>query len=154
MQSKLYRRGAATFSLGNVPIPIPMGQTVGGSTTVNSGTCYRTPDRVLRRWQQDLGLDELGPEQMGPYFERVERVIGVSKAKTELLGGNGRVIARGCRELGFTRHGPLRRNAPACDGQGVCCFGCPTESQPRAITRPLPPKIGRASCRERVYGLV
>lgn len=129
MQQKLYRRGGGTFSLGNVGIPIPLGQTVGGTTTVNSGTCYRTPDRVLREWQRDLGLSELGPDQLGPYFDRVERVLGVEHAKAALLGGNGRVIARGCDALGFTRHGPLKRNAPACDGQGVCVFGCPTDAK-------------------------
>ncbi|MGE5184348.1 MAG: FAD-dependent oxidoreductase [Acidobacteriota bacterium] len=129
MQSKLYRRGGSTFSVGNVPIPIPLGQTVGGSTTVNSGTCYRTPERVLHRWQQELGLAELGAEQLDPYFERVEGVLGVAQAKAELMGGNGRVIARGCDALGFTRHHPLKRNAPDCDGQGVCCFGCPTDAK-------------------------
>jgi choline dehydrogenase-like flavoprotein len=129
MQQKLYRRGGSTFSIGNVGIPIPLGQSVGGTTTVNSGTCYRTPDRVLHAWQKDLGLRELGPEQLGPYFERVEAVLGVERAKAELMGGNGRVIARGCDALGFTRHGPLKRNAPACDGQGVCCFGCPTDAK-------------------------
>ena len=78
MQQKLYRRGGSTFSVGNVGIPIPLGQTVGGTTTVNSGTCYRTPDRVLARaGSDDLGLDELGPEQHGPYFDRVEAVLGV-----------------------------------------------------------------------------
>ena len=129
MQQKLYRRGGSTFSVGNVGIPIPLGQTVGGSTTVNSGTCYRTPDRVLREWQHELGLHELGPDELGPYFDRVEAVLGVEYAKAEHLGGNGRVIARGCDKLGFTRHGPLKRNAPACDGQGVCCFGCPTDAK-------------------------
>ena len=129
MQQKLYRRGGSTFSIGNVGIPIPLGQTVGGTTTVNSGTCYRAPDRVLHAWQQKLGLRDLGPEQLGPYFDRVEAVLGVDRAKAELMGGNGRVIARGCNALGFTRHGPLKRNAPACDGQGVCCFGCPTDAK-------------------------
>ncbi len=129
MQQRLYRRGGGTFSVGNVGIPIPLGQTVGGTTTVNSGTCYRTPERVLRRWQGELGLHELGPDQMGGYFERVEAVLGVEQAKAELMGGNGRVIARGCDALGFTKHGPLKRNAPACDGQGVCCFGCPTDAK-------------------------
>jgi choline dehydrogenase-like flavoprotein len=129
MQQKLYRRGGSTFSVGNVGIPIPLGQSVGGTTTVNSGTCYRTPDRVLRRWHDELGLGELGPDAMAPYFERVEAVLGVERAKAELMGGNGRVIARGCDALGFTKHGPLKRNAPACDGQGVCCFGCPTDAK-------------------------
>ncbi len=129
MQQKLYRRGGSTFSIGNVAIPIPLGQTVGGTTTVNSGTCYRTPDRVLGHWQEDLGLSELGPEAMGRHFERVEGVLGVERAKAELLGGNGRVIERGATRLGLVRHGPLKRNAPACDGQGVCCFGCPTDAK-------------------------
>ncbi|MBS1118731.1 MAG: hypothetical protein H6Q90_959 [Deltaproteobacteria bacterium] len=129
MQQKLYRRGGSTFSIGNVAIPIPLGQTVGGTTTVNSGTCYRTPDRVLGEWATELGLSELAPDRMGGYFERVEAVLGVEPARKELLGGNGRVIARGCKALGFTRHGPLKRNAPACDGQGVCCFGCPTDAK-------------------------
>ena len=129
MQQKLYRRGGTTFSVGNVGIPIPLGQTVGGSTTVNSGTCFRTPERVLASWRDDLGLDELAPDRMGGYFERVEAVLGVEAARAELLGGNGRVIARGCDALGFTKHGPMRRNAPACDGQGVCCFGCPTDAK-------------------------
>ncbi len=129
MQQKLYRRGGSTFSVGNVPIPIPLGQTVGGTTTVNSGTCYRTPDRVLAAWRDDLGLADLAPAAMAPYFERVEAVLEVERAKPEFLGGNGRVIARGATALGLTRHGPLLRNAPACDGQGVCCFGCPTDAK-------------------------
>lgn len=128
-QQKLYRRGGSTFSVGNVGIPIPLGQSVGGSTTVNSGTCYRTPDRVLTEWRDELGLDELAPDRLGAYFERVEGVLGVERAKATLMGGNGRVIERGCNALGFTRHGPLKRNAPACDGQGVCCFGCPTDAK-------------------------
>jgi choline dehydrogenase-like flavoprotein len=129
MQQKLYRRGGTTISIGNVPIPIPIGKSVGGTTTINSGTCYRTPDRVLASWVTDLGLTELGPEHMGPYFDRVETVLQVEAARAELLGGNGRVIARGADALGFTRHKPLLRNAPACDGQGVCCFGCPTDAK-------------------------
>ena len=129
MQQKLYRRGGSTFSVGNVGIPIPLGQTVGGTTTVNSGTCYRTPDRVLREWQHQLGLQELGPDELAPYFNRVEAVLGVDYAKAEHLGGNGRVIARGCDKLGIKSHGPLKRNAPDCDGQGVCCFGCPTDAK-------------------------
>ena len=129
MQQKLYRRQGATFSVGNVGIPIPLGQSVGGSTTVNSGTCYRTPDRVLAHWRDDYGLDELAPDEMARYFDRVEAVLGVEQAKASLLGGNGRVIARGCAALGFTQHHALRRNAPACDGQGVCCFGCPTDAK-------------------------
>src|SRR5262249_2265418 len=129
MQQKLYRRAGSTFSIGNVGIPIPLGQTVGGSTTVNSGTCLRAPDRVLASWRDELGLDQRAPARRARYFERDGPVLGVEVARAELRGGNGRVIARGCDALGFPRHGPLTRNAPACDGQGVCCFGCPTDAK-------------------------
>ena len=124
----MYRARGATFSVGNVTIPIPLGQTVGGTTTINSGTCYRPPARVHRHWRDDLGLAELSEDALAPYFEKVERVLGVSDAKAEYLGGNGRVIARGCEKLGF-KHRPLRRNAPDCDGKGVCVFGCPTDAK-------------------------
>jgi len=128
MQRKLYRDMGATLSLGNAVIPIPIGRTVGGTTAINSGTCYRTPERVLRHWVDELGLDELGPEKLAPYFERVEATLGVAPADAKYLGGVARVIARGCDALGY-RHQPLRRNAPECDGQGVCCFGCPTDAK-------------------------
>src|SRR5690606_33091468 len=38
MQRKMYPQMGLTGSVGNVAIPIPIGRTVGGSTTVNSGT--------------------------------------------------------------------------------------------------------------------
>jgi hypothetical protein len=128
MQRKLYRDMGATVALGNVSIPIPIGRGVGGTTTINSGTCYRAPERIFDKWQHELGLDELSAEAMAPHYERVEGVMGVAPAAPQFLGGVARVIARGCDALGW-KHAPLRRNAPDCDGQGVCCFGCPTDAK-------------------------
>lgn len=128
-QRKLYRASGATFSIGNVLIPIPMGRTVGGTTTINSGTCFRTPDAVLVRWGKELGLTALSPEAMAPHFERVEQVLGVAPVPEQYLGGSANVVRRGAAALGMVRHGPLARNAPGCDGQGVCCFGCPTDAK-------------------------
>lgn len=125
----LYRDHGATFSLGNAAIPIPIGRTVGGTTAVNSGTCYRAPARVFRAWREELGLVDLTDEVMDRHYARVEEVLEVARARAELLGGVGRVIARGCERLGYRRHGPLLRNAPDCDGQGVCCFGCPSDAK-------------------------
>lgn len=127
MQRKMYRNGGATFALGNVGIPIPIGKTVGGTTTINSGTCYRVPPWVLEHWRAE-GLREFTEEMLAPYYERVEDVLGVEEARAEYLGGVARVIARGCDALGY-QHKPLRRNAPDCDGKGVCCFGCPTDAK-------------------------
>ncbi|MCS6914522.1 MAG: GMC family oxidoreductase [Myxococcota bacterium] len=128
MQRKLYRDMGATVAVGNTLIPIPLGRAVGGTTTVNSGTCYRAPARVLKKWRQDYGLTELTDQEMAACYERVEQVLGVAPAQPAYLGGVARVVARGATALGY-RHGPLLRNAPDCDGQGVCCFGCPTDAK-------------------------
>jgi choline dehydrogenase-like flavoprotein len=128
MQKKLYRDMGMTTAVGNVAIPIPIGRGVGGTTTINSGTCYRAPARILDDWREKHGIAGMSAESMDPYYARVEEVLGVTEAELRYVGGVGRVVARGCDALGW-KHAPLRRNAPACDGQGVCCFGCPTDAK-------------------------
>ncbi|MSP60131.1 MAG: GMC oxidoreductase [Myxococcales bacterium] len=128
MQKKMFRDMGATISVGNVAIPIPIGRTVGGTTTINSGTCYRAPERVLKSWRDQHGLSDFSSEMLDPYYRRVEEVLGVAEARGEFLGGIARLIGRGCDALGY-QHKPLRRNAPDCDGKGVCCFGCPTDAK-------------------------
>src|SRR5207247_2186209 len=128
MQRLLYRDMGATFALGNAAIFLPVGKSVGGSTTINSGTCYRPPARVLASWRDKLGLADFTPEMMEPYLDKVETTLGVATAEARYLGGVARMIAKGCDALGY-KHRPLRRNAPGCDGQGVCCFGCPTDAK-------------------------
>ncbi|MEZ4224440.1 MAG: GMC family oxidoreductase [Polyangiaceae bacterium] len=123
--SRMYVGRGATLALGNIAAPVWAGRTVGGTTTVNSGTCYRAPERTLHRWQARYGLSMLGRAALDPYYDRVEAMLEVAPAERAYLGGSARVIARGAEALGLS-HSPLRRNAPSCDGQGVCCFGCPT----------------------------
>ncbi len=122
---KLYRDQAMTVAIGNVGIPVWAGRAVGGSTVINSGTCYRAPEQVLRGWREEMGLAGFSSASMDPYYSRVEEMLRVTPAKMELTGGVGRVISRGAGALGLSHH-TLARNAPDCDGQGVCCFGCPT----------------------------
>ena len=42
----IYRDGGTTMALGNPPIALPLGRAVGGTTVINSGTCYRPPAAV------------------------------------------------------------------------------------------------------------
>ncbi len=39
----MYRDGGSTIAVGAPPIALPIGRAVGGTTVVNSGTCYRPP---------------------------------------------------------------------------------------------------------------
>lgn len=125
---KFYRRPYEMLTFGNTIIGLPMGKLVGGSTAINTGTCWRTPEWILTRWVKEFGLVELSPEKLEPYFRRVEAILRVEEAKEKVIGGIKNVIARGCDALGF-RHYPVKRNAPDCDAQAVCDFGCPTDAR-------------------------
>lgn len=131
----MYRDQGLTSTLGFPGVPLPLGCTLGGTTTVNSGTMFRTPDKVLHRWQRELGLARLSPDDLAPYYERVERDLHVQAVKPHLWGKNSEVIRRGAGALGLS-HGPLRRNvSDACKGSGMCCFGCPEDGkQPMHLT--------------------
>jgi hypothetical protein len=121
---RFYRAAGSVVTVGNAVIPVMSGSLVGGSTTINEGTCFRTPDRVLAEWARH-GLEDLAPEKMGGYFDRVEAVLQVTRATPAQVGGVGTVVARGADALGYS-HRALDRNAPDCDGAGTCEFGCPT----------------------------
>ncbi len=127
MLARLYRDGGQTVTVGNPPVGLPLGRGIGGTTLVNSGTCFRTPPRVLARWRDEFGL-ELDEESMRAHFERVERALSVGEVTPELAGNNAAVARRGAERLGWS-HGYLRRNAKGCVGSGVCVFGCPTSAK-------------------------
>lgn len=143
-QWRMFRDGGATLAYGNAFLPVPMGRTVGGSTTVNSGTCYRVPPSVQRRWVLEEGLAALAPGALDASYEKVEAMLRVAPATWETLGGCARVIARGAEALGLA-HGPLVRNAPDCDGRGLCCFGCPTDAKRSTNVSYIPAALERGA---------
>jgi choline dehydrogenase-like flavoprotein len=72
-------------------------------------------------------------------------MLQVTPAEVQHLGGVGRVIARGAKHLGLVRHHPIRRNAPDCDGQGICCFGCPTGAKRSTDVSYVPAALERGA---------
>ena len=124
MLARLYRDGGQTLTVGNPPIALPLGRGIGGTTLINSGTCFRTPPAVLQRWERDYGLEGFDADSLAPFFARVETALSVAEVTPELAGENAAVARRGAERLGWS-HGYLRRNATGCVGSGVCVFGCP-----------------------------
>jgi choline dehydrogenase-like flavoprotein len=122
---KFYRGQAKVASWGNTMVPVLMGRLVGGSSAINTGTCFRTPDWILDRWCEDLHSDALSPERLRPHFERVERALQIGPNEDKLIGPIGPIVARGCEQLGWS-HFKVPRNAPDCDTQSCCDFGCPS----------------------------
>ena len=118
---RFYRGNGLTFTIGVPTISLPIGRGVGGSTLINSGTCFRTPDFVLDSW----GIDR---DEMAPLFDQVEEILNVTPVGADIMGPNGEVVDKGRRELGYSG-GPIRRNQRGCHGSGMCAFGCPLDAK-------------------------
>ncbi|MFF9768474.1 GMC family oxidoreductase N-terminal domain-containing protein [Streptomyces sp. NPDC014636] len=131
----LYRDGGATVAVGNPPLVLPVGRAVGGTTVVNSGTCYRTPERVVDRWLSRHGF--AAAEGFGTHLDEVERALRVAPQPLDVLGGNGLLALAGAEALGWTA-APLRRNAPGCKGSCQCVVGCPTGAKQSVQLSVLP----------------
>ena len=115
--NRMYLDGGMTATFGNPPIPVPLGRAVGGTTIINSSTCFRPPRDKVASWG--------GPawEELEPCCEEVERRISAYEVDTGLLGGNWRVLKRGCDALDVEIK-PLKHNVKDCKGRGRCQYGC------------------------------
>jgi choline dehydrogenase-like flavoprotein len=128
MTVELYRDAAQTATLGNTPIVLPLGRSVGGTTLVNSGTSFRTPGPVLEMWGERFGLDAMSAAELDPLFRRVERIQNVVQVPAEYAGRNALVVKRGAEALGWSGDF-VYRNVRGCVGSGICTFGCPTSAK-------------------------
>ena len=134
---EMYRDASMTATLGTPPIPLPLGVTFGGTTTVNSGTCFRTPETVFQGWKKSFGLSGLEYAEMISHFEAVEEMIHIEDVPFASMGANNQLFAEGSRKLGM--HGaPLKRNQKHCRGAGLCAFGCPNTAKQSMSLNYLP----------------
>ncbi len=117
-----------TRSTSNVAITILQGRTVGGGTTVNWTTCFRTPERILSHWGSHMGLDALAPGSLDDHFAAVEERLNIQPWQEDLVNANNAALARGCEALGWDAH-VLRRNVKGCANSGFCGFGCPFDAK-------------------------
>ena len=133
----IYRDGGTTMALGNPPIALPLGRAVGGTTVINSGTCFRPPTAVATAWHKEHGFALAELELLGPRVADVEATIGVAPAPMEVLGRNGELALEGAAALDWSS-APLRRNAPGCRGACQCAIGCPNNAKGGVHLNALP----------------
>ncbi|HEY3358870.1 MAG TPA: GMC family oxidoreductase [Polyangia bacterium] len=145
MTVRLYRFNGIVATLGRPGIALPYGQCLGGTTVINSGTCFRLPDTVLARWQREVGLDGITRELLAPIFDQLEDFLGVAPVDEKVMGRNAELFKKGAQALGY-KHGVLRRNARACKGTGMCAFGCPTKAK-QSMDVSFVPRAERAGAR-------
>lgn len=143
--AEIYRDAGLTMSEGLPPIPVPTARVVGGTTVINSGTCFRTPDAILAGWRDRFGL--AWAPGLGERFEEIERMLEVMRPAEEDIGRNGQLVAAGAARLGW-RGEPLARNAGRCVQCSACPQGCRLDAK-RAMHVTYLPRAVAAGARIR-----
>jgi choline dehydrogenase-like flavoprotein len=121
-------------------ILILQGRSVGGGTTVNWCTCFRTPRAVLERWRDAHGVKGLTEEALIPHWEALERRLHIAEWPLERMNANNRVLWDGCGNLGYSR-GLIRRNVNACANLGFCGLGCPIDAKTSMLVTLIPDAV-------------
>ena len=132
---QLYQESAARKTKDHA-IDILQGRCVGGGTTVNWTSSFRTPAATLAHWASEYRLDGFGERNLAPWFERMERRLGIADwpvAPNE----NNAVLRRGAEALGI-RVEPIRRNVRGCWNLGYCGMGCPTNAKQSMLVTTIP----------------
>jgi choline dehydrogenase-like flavoprotein len=135
------RGGRATVDLA---ITVLQGRSVGGGTTVNWTTCFRTPPRVLDHWRRAHGLS-LTEAELAPHFDAVEARLGIERWEAAPPNANNAALWRAAERLGWEAQ-RTRRNVRGCANSGYCGFGCPVDAK-QAMHLTYVPDAVRAGAR-------
>jgi choline dehydrogenase-like flavoprotein len=139
---QLYQESAARKTLDRA-ITILQGRCVGGSTTVNWTSSFRTPDATLAFWRERFGLSGLTAAELAPWFERMERRLAIGPW-TVAANENNALLARGAAKLGIAT-AAIRRNVQDCWNIGYCGMGCPTNAKRSMLVTTIPAALARGA---------
>ncbi len=122
----LYREAGLTIAEGRPPIPVPVAKVVGGTTVINSGTCFRAPESVLEEWRGEFGLS--WAHELAEDYAEAEGFLRVTQLDPNRMGRNGQLAMEGAAALGFSG-GPIHRNAGSCVQCSSCPYGCTIDAK-------------------------
>jgi choline dehydrogenase-like flavoprotein len=132
---QLYQESAARKTKDKA-INILQGRCVGGSTTVNWTSCFRTPSATLAHWQREFGLKDLTVEGLAPWFDAVERRLNIRYWDLS-PNENNKLLRNAAWQLGVSV-APIRRNVKGCWNLGYCGMGCPTNAKQSMLVTTIP----------------
>lgn len=124
--TSMYREAGLTIAAGKPPIPIPVAKAVGGTTVINSGTCFRAPDPVLESWRDEFGVS--WARDLDADYAEAEEFLRVTELDPNRMGRNGQLAMEGAAALGASG-GPIHRNAGNCVQCSSCPFGCAIDAK-------------------------
>jgi choline dehydrogenase-like flavoprotein len=120
---RLFREGGLSGTR-DLSVSLLAGACIGGGTTVNWQSCFRTPDDVREEWSKLSGCNFFTSDAFTESLDDVWRRIGVSIDESEINETNN-AICRGAKSLDY-RWSVIARNSLGCDCAqcGNCMFGC------------------------------
>lgn len=131
----LYQEGAGRTSSDGA-VQILQGRAVGGTTTVNWTSSFRTPPETLKHWADRHGVQDASVEQLAPWFQRMEERLGIAPWGNA-PNGNNAVLRDGAQKLGWEWH-VIPRNVRGCWNIGYCGVGCPTNAKQSMLVTTIP----------------
>ncbi len=139
---QLYQESAGRKTADKA-INILQGRCVGGSTTVNWTSSFRTPDDTLAYWQQHFGLKDYGPDALSPWFLQAERRLSIGPWLAP-PNENNDLLKRGAGKLGIAA-AAINRNVKGCWNLGSCGLGCPTNAKQSMLVTTIPVALDRGA---------
>ena len=139
---QLYQESAARKTEDKA-ITILQGRCVGGSTTVNWTSSFRTPAPTLAFWQDKFGLKNYTPDALSPYFEQAERRLNIGPWLTS-PNENNDLLRRGAAKLGIPALA-IARNVKGCWNLGSCGMGCPTNAKQSMLVTTIPAALDKGA---------
>ena len=139
---QLYQESASRKTKDKA-INILQGRCVGGGTTVNWTSSFRTPKATLDYWRSAFGVEGYGVADLAPWFERAERRVNVAPW-TVAPNENNDALRRGAQALGLG-FGTIRRNVKGCWNIGYCGMGCPTNAKQSMLVTTIPAALARGA---------
>jgi choline dehydrogenase-like flavoprotein len=124
-------------------INILQGRCVGGSTTVNWTSSFRTPQETLAHWAREFALPQFDAASMAPWFAQAEQRLHIQT--WELAPNrNNALLRQGADRLGIPV-AVIPRNVKGCWNLGSCGLGCPTNAKQSMLVTTLPTALDRGA---------
>src|SRR4051812_8716303 len=131
----LYQESAARKT-SDKAITILQGRCVGGSTTVNWTSSFRTPQTTLAYWRSRFGLADFDSDSLAPFFAQAEQRLSIGPWLAP-PNENNDLLRRGAARLGIAA-ASIPRNVKGCWNLGSCGMGCPTNAKQSMLVTTIP----------------
>ncbi|MBI4357304.1 MAG: GMC family oxidoreductase [Gammaproteobacteria bacterium] len=120
----------------NKAITILQGHSVGGSTTVNWTSSFRTPKETLEFWQKHYDVQGLSSSALNPWFHLMEEKLQIRPWMAP-PNANNQILKTAAVKLGW-QTGTVPRNVKGCWDLGYCGLGCPINAKQSMLITTIP----------------